>query len=113
MKITIGNSIFHATLSAGAATSAFTKLLPLTLDMRELNQNEKYADLGQDLPTGASPGGAVKSGEIMLYGNSTLVLFYENFQTSYSYTRIGKIDDAVGLKAALGSGSATVKFERD
>lgn len=39
-----------------------------------------------------------------------LVLFYETFSTSHSYTRIGKVDDVAGLAAAMGAGSVRVTF---
>lgn len=47
----------------------------------------------------------------MLYGSSCLVLFYDSFSTSYSYTPIGHIDDADGLAEALGKGGVTVSFQ--
>jgi hypothetical protein len=47
----------------------------------------------------------------MMYGASTLVLFYKSFRTTYSYTNIGHVDDPTGLEAALGSGDIDVTFQ--
>jgi len=81
--------------------------------MTELNNNEKYYDLPTNLPTNASVGGNIKVGDLMLYGNNTLVLFYESFDTSYSYTKLGYVDNPTGLAAALGNGNVVVKFENN
>lgn len=112
MKITIGSAVFTATLNNNATTTAFKAMLPLTINMSELNGNEKMYYFSTTLPTNASSGGNIKVGDLMLYGNNCLVLFYEGFNTSYRYTRLGRIDNTSGLVAALGAGSVTVKFEK-
>ena len=79
--------------------------------MTELNGNEKYFDLADNLPANASNPGTIQAGDLMLYGSNTLVLFYKSFTTSYNYTRLARVDNPSGLAAALGSGNITVKFE--
>lgn len=111
MKIKIGNSAFTATLYDNQAATAFKSLLPMTVNMVELNGNEKYVELQSSLPTAASNPGTIQNGDLMLYGSSTLVLFYKTFSTAYSYTKLGRIDDVTGLVAALGTGNVSVTFE--
>jgi hypothetical protein len=111
MKIKVGSKTFNATLYDNQTATAFKDLLPLTVDMVELNGNEKYVDLAESLPTNASNPGTIKNGDLMLYSSSTLVLFYKTFSTSYSYTKLGRIDDVTGLVAALGSGNVSVTFD--
>jgi hypothetical protein len=111
MKITIGTNIFTATFYNNATATAFKAKLPMTINMTELNGNEKYFDLPNNLPTNASNPGTIQTGDLMLYGSNTLVLFYKTFSTSYNYTRLARIDNPSGLAAALGSGNITVKFE--
>lgn len=113
MKIRVGSAVFTATLNENATATAFKAMLPITVNMSELNGNEKFYHLLTTLPTNASAGGNIKPGDLMLYGNNSLVLFYESFNTSYSYTRLGKIDNVAGLVAALGSENVTVKYELD
>jgi hypothetical protein len=111
LKITIGTNTFTATLYNNATINAFKTRLPMTINMRELNGNEKYFDLADNLPANASNAGTIQTGDLMLYGPNTLVLFYKSFSTSYSYTPMGRIDNTSGLTAALGSGNISVKFE--
>ncbi|WP_208630813.1 cyclophilin-like fold protein [Flavobacterium psychrolimnae] len=111
MKITIDTSVFTATLTDDETTAAFQTILPMTINMSELNGNEKFFYFASTLPSNASPGGSIQVGDLMLYGNNCLVLFYENLNTSYSYSRLGKIDNTTGLVAALGSGNVTIKLE--
>lgn len=111
MKITIGTKVFTATLQDNETAKDFKATLPISFTMTELNGNEKYAELLKNLPAHASNPGTIKSGDLMLYGSHTLVLFYETFSTNYSYTKIGSIDNVSGLKDALGAGNVMVKFE--
>lgn len=110
MNIKIGNSLFKATLYDNATSEAFKLLLPLTINMFELNGNEKYADLPRSLPKAAINPKTIEAGDLMLYGSSTFVLFYKTFSTSYRYTKIGRIDDVTGLIAALGTGDVNISF---
>lgn len=111
ISIKVNSKTFTATLFDNDAAKAFKEMLPMTISMKELNGDEKYYDLPERLPTNASNPGTTKSGDLMLFGSKTLVLFYKTQSTSYSYTRLGKIDDAAGLASALGSGNVNVTFE--
>lgn len=110
MTITINGESFRATLYDNETAAALKEKLPMTLDMSELNGNEKYNYLPFSLPTGAENPGQIQAGDLMLYGSDCLVLFYESFSTSYRYTPIGRIDDPSGLAAAVGSGGVRAAF---
>lgn len=111
MTIRIGDHSFDATLEANATACAFATLLPMTVTMNELNGNEKYHYLSENLPTDSYRPGTIRNGDLMLYGSNCVVLFYETFSSSYSYTRIGQLDNPSGLASVLGKGNMTVIFE--
>lgn len=113
IKIKVGSQTFTATLLENNSAKAFKEMLPLTINMVELNNNEKYYDLPNSLPTNPTNPGTIKNGDLMLYGSKTLVLFYKTFSTSYSYTKLGAVDDVTGMATALGSGNVTVTFEKE
>jgi hypothetical protein len=111
MNIQIGSKTFTATLYDNPTVTRFKAMLPLTLEMSELNGNEKYFHLPTDLPTNAANPGTIQAGDLMLWQSNSVVLFYKTFRTSYSYTKLGRIDNASELATAVGSGSVTVRFE--
>ncbi|PHK97150.1 hypothetical protein CGL56_17500 [Neolewinella marina] len=108
----IGQDTFEVLLTESASTTELLSLLPLTLEMEDLHANEKYAELPRALPTSPYKPGEIQAGDVMLYGSTTLVIFYETFPTSYRYTKLGRIGNVSGLKAALGAGSVAVRLER-
>jgi hypothetical protein len=113
MWMTVGERRFAITLDDNEAARAFAAMAPLGLDMAELNGNEKHAELPKPLPAKASSPGTIRNGDLMLYGSRTIVLFYLTFDSSYSYTRLGRVDDPAGLAQALGRQGARVKFSKD
>ncbi|MBR1923575.1 MAG: hypothetical protein IJ838_07520 [Paludibacteraceae bacterium] len=112
IHVSVGTKTFSATLADSETGRAFAQLLPMTLSMTELNGNEKYHYLDSSLPTDSYQPGTIHAGDLMLYGNNCVVLFYETFSSFYSYTRIGSIDNPAGIAAALGTGNVNVRFEK-
>lgn len=111
LQISVGDRTFSATLYENETTQALLDMLPASFAMSELGGNEKYVYLPEKLPTAASQPGQIQAGDLMLYGDDCLVLFYESFPTSYSYTSLGQIDDPSGLAQAVGTGEVTVSFQ--
>ena len=83
----------------------------MTLDMEELHGNEKFNYLDQGLPTNPENVVSIRTGDIMLFGPDCLVLFYDDFNTSYSYTRIGHIEDEDAFVNELSGGTVGVTFK--
>ena len=110
ITVTVGDTVYTATLENNETVQTLTEQFPLTLDMSELNGNEKYFYLDGSLPTDSHQPGQIHAGDLMLYGNNCLVLFYENFSSGYSYTRLGSLDEPAGLAETVGSGGVTVTF---
>ena len=112
MKIAVDEKVFTATIEKSDTAAAFVALLPLTVAMHDVNRNEKAYDLPARLPSADASPRTIQAGDLMLWSSRTVVVFYKSFSTSYSYTRLGRVDDPAGLAEALGTGDVTVKFEQ-
>lgn len=110
LKITIGPVSFNATLENNETAKAFKRLLPMTVDMSELHGNENII-ICRMVCRQRRQSRTIRTGDLMLYGSTCVVLFYETFSTSYTYTRLGRITNPSGLASALGSGGVNVTFE--
>lgn len=113
MWMNVGERRFAIALADTDAARAFAAMLPLTIDMADLNGNEKHAELPGALPTNASRPGTIRSGDLMLYGSKTLVVFYLTFDSSYSYTRLGRVESPAGLAQLLGRRDVRIVFSRN
>lgn len=109
--ITNESKVFTATLENNATVAAFKEMLPLTLDMSDFNANEKKFDLPKRMPTKDANPQMIQAGDLMIWNSSTLVFFYKSFPTSYSYTKIGRINNTSGIADAIGSENVRIRFE--
>lgn len=110
MTVQVGEDTFTATLENNAAAEALTEKLeagPMTIQMEDYGGFEKVGDLGTSLPA-SNRRITTQMGDIVLYQGSQVVIFYGS--NTWSYTRLGHIDDLTGWEEALGGGDVSVTF---
>ena len=97
IKIVINDLEYNINLENNETVNELLKVLPIDTNMNELDGNEYYTYLDYELPTNSYRPKTIIKGDVMLYGNNCLVIFYKSFDTNYSYTKIGHIDDLPDL----------------
>ena len=111
MMVQVGGSTFTATLEENTAVDALVEMMeqePVTIQMSDYSGFEKVGPLGTSLPA-SNQQTTTQAGDIVLYQGNQIVMFYGS--NSWSYTRLGHIDDLTGWGEALGSGGdVTVTF---
>ena len=110
MIVEVGGKHFTATLEDNKAAETLAEMMqedPVTIQMSDHGGFEKVGDLGTDLPT-SNRQTTTQAGDIVLYQGNQIVIFYGS--NSWSYTRLGRIDDLTGWEETLGSGDVTVTF---
>lgn len=113
MNVQAGGHTFMATLEDNPAVDAFVQMMekePVVIQMSDYSGFEKVGSIGTSLPASNSQT-TTQSGDIVLYSGNQIVIFYGS--NSWSYTRLGKIDDLTGWTDALGSGDVAVTFSID
>lgn len=108
--VEVNGSCFTATLENNEAADTLAEMIreePVTIRMNDYSGFEKVGSLGTNLPT-SNRQTTTQAGDIVLYQGNQIVIFYGS--NSWSYTRLGKIDDLTGWEDALGSGDVTVTF---
>lgn len=108
--LNINGQSFNAVFYNNKTADALIEKMPMTLNMKELNGNEKYYFFDTEFPVDEKSPGKISAGDIMLYGSDCLVTFYKSHSTSYQYTPVGKIENASGFAKAVGSGNVTINF---
>lgn len=109
MYVSIDDKKLEIDLENNSTVSALVKMLPFELSMSDLNNNEKYAYLDKSMPTNTYSPKHIEAGDVMLFGDNCLVVFYESFETSYSYSKIGHINNM----PKLGDGNIAVRLSAE
>ena len=110
MNVQVGDVVFSATLEENEAVSALVEMMReglVVIQMSDYSGFEKVGPLGTSLPVNNSQT-TTQAGDIVLYNGNQIVIFYGS--NSWSYTRLGHINDLTGWEDALGSGDVTVIF---
>ena len=107
-RVFINDNKYNVTFEENETAEYLLNMLPQNFNMSVLHGNEKYVYLEDVFPTDSYNPNYINAGDVMPYGNNCLVVFYKSFDTSYSYTKIGHIDNLPDL----GNGDITIKFEK-
>ena len=108
IKVIINDKNYILKLENNKTSEEFIKLIPKEYTMNELNGNEKYVYLDNSLTNKPYNPKYIQKGDVMLFGDNCLVIFYKSFDTSYSYTKIGHIENLDDL----GRENIIIKFEK-
>ena len=104
----VGEQVLAIVPEDNSSAEDFIALLregDITIEMEDYGGFEKVGPLGQRLPT-ENTQTTTQAGDIVLYQGDQIVLFYGS--NSWSYTRLGRIDDLTGWAEALGGGDLSV-----
>ena len=108
--ITIKNKKYEAILYDNSTTKELIKKFPITITMSDLNGNEKYYNFSKSFSTSSENVANINKGDIMLFGDNCLVIFYKSFSTRYRYTKLGYIKNLEDLENSLGKVDIEITF---
>ena len=108
--ITIKNKEYEAILYDNSTTKELIKKFPITITMSDLNGNEKYYNFSKSFSTSSENVASINKGDIMLFGDNCLVIFYKSFSTRYKYTKLGYIKNTEDLENSFGKGDIEITF---
>ncbi len=110
MIVEVNGTRFTAALEDNESVDALVEMMqenPVTIQMSDYAGFEKVGSLGTSLPA-SNRQTTTQAGDIVLYQGNQIVIFYGS--NSWSYTRLGKVEDLTGWETALGDGDVTVTF---
>ena len=106
----IGKSTLVIKPENNSSAEAFIKLLgkgDLTINMHDYGNFEKVGSIGAELPRNDKRITTVP-GDVILYQGNQITIYYDT--NTWSFTRLGKVQNIDGLRAVLGEENVTVRF---
>ena len=111
LNIIINGMKFRTTLEENDTAQYFIKLLPLKIEMNQLNEKELYYYLKKVLPTNNINRDRVDIGTLYLLKDNCLVLAYDTYSINEEYTPIAQIDNPEDLKSIISNNESEVIIE--
>ena len=105
IKLKVNNHVLKVKLESNSAAKALMKKLKkgdVTIYAEDYGGFEKVGDLGFSLPR-SDKFITTSAGDIVLYEGDEISIFYNS--NSWSYTKLGKIQNSKDLKKILGNGN--------
>lgn len=97
ISISIDGKKYIAVSERTKAAESFLNHLPLEIELEDLNENEKRGYAYFKFETDAKKLSKIDFGDILLSGDSYIIIANKSFKTSGKYTKIGHIQNLSDL----------------
>jgi hypothetical protein len=93
MNVKIEGKSYKAKSTSTVTTKTFIENLPLTLQMNDVDGNQKYGCMYYKVANESTKTNKVKKGDILLSGESCVIIAYADFKSINKYVVLGHIDN--------------------
>ena len=97
MTLNFGGKAYTAISTSTKTTKSFIESLPVTIQMTDVDGNEKYGCMYYKIATESPKTNVVTKGDVLLFGESCVIVAYKDFKSSSKYTKLGHIDNVDDL----------------
>lgn len=93
VRVNISGNIYTASIESNNAAKSFLTHLPLEIEMKDLDGNQKRGYTYFKLTTESKKMKKVEIGDILISGDSYVIIATKTFKTSDKYTKLGHIQN--------------------
>lgn len=93
VNVNIAGTLYTAVIESNKAAESFLTHLPLDIEMTDLNENSKRGYTYFKLATETKKLGKVEVGDILISGDSYVIIATKTFKTSDKFTKLGHINN--------------------